>query len=178
MAFRFISTTLFSLALLVSFAAAQEAPKPLGIPLGAPLEQARKELPGKALRDLGINRYSDGPAFETDGRDLGVEGLKGVLLVFDTNKRLTALQMTLGKGDFERILGHLRKQYPLTSSKLPFVGDREAIFEAKDFRIELSAPHMGFDSSLVYMTKAFFEAVQQRLEAERKAKLKSEGARF
>lgn len=178
MALRFISTTLFSFALLVSGAVAQEAPKPLGIPLGAPLEQARQELAGKTLRELGISRYSDGPTFETDGRGLGVEGLKGVLLIFDTNKRLTALQMTLDKGDFERILGHLRKQYPLTSSKQPFVGDREAIFETKDARIELSAPHMGFDSTVVYMTKAFYAAFQQRSETDRKAKLKSEGTRF
>lgn len=178
MALRFISTTLFCCALLVSGAAAQEAPKPLGIPLGAPLEQARQELAGKVLRELGISRYSDGPAFETDGRGLGVEGLKRVLLIFDTNKRLTALEITLDKDDFDRVLGHLRKQYTLTSSKQPFVGDREAIFETKNARIELSAPHLGFDSTVVYMTRAFHAAFQQRSEAERRAKLKSEGTRF
>lgn len=155
-----------------------EMPKPLGVPLGTSVEDVQKALPHTRLEKTGISAITNGLILETDGTGLDVEGLRHVVLVFDADKRLDAVQMRMDKDAYDRVFGYLRKLYPLKSNQAPFVGDRKAVFADQGWRIELAAPHTSFDATATYMTKPFFAALERNTAVERQEKAQKEGARF
>jgi|GEM_PF-5174420 Bacterial TniB protein. len=103
------------MAVVVSPAFAEE-PKPLGVALGAPLEEVWQVLGNPPFRETGINAYTSGPMYVLDGYGLGISDLQSVLLVFDADRRLAGLKMTmhgggLGKENFDRVLAYLKERY-------------------------------------------------------------------
>lgn len=132
---------------------------------------------------MGISKYSGGPIVQTDGAGLSISGLKRLLMLFDAKERLSALQMTLnaggiGKPGFDRVLAHLKEQYPVKSIENPSIGNKFAVFETKGARIELDGPHMSFDISATYMTKEFYKAMAQIDEEESRSNEKNEKSQF
>lgn len=171
------------LASFASSAMAEDVPKPLGVPLGATVEQAQAALADSPMTETGISKFTDGPIFTMSGAGLEVQDLQRVTLIFDKERRLAALDMTLGAGGFgkpgyDRVLSYLKSQYPLKSNDNPRVGNKFAVFETKDARIELASPHMDFDMTVTYMTKVFHKSFVQVTNADRKSKAQSESARF
>lgn len=169
--------------LFMSSAAAQDLPKPLGIPLGASVEEAAAALGGVPMQESGASKFTGGPVFTAPGNDLGVVGLSEVLLIFDKERRLAALQMTMAAGDmnkngYDRVLAYLKQQYPLKSNQNPFVGDKLAVFETKGARIELSAPHLSFDMLVTYMTKQFHRKILEVNQAEGRTRQQREREKF
>ncbi|HYG87219.1 MAG TPA: hypothetical protein VD978_13255 [Azospirillum sp.] len=179
--FRALCTLL--LVFFASSATADNMPKPLGIPLGATVDEAQAVLADSPMSETGISTYTKGPIFTVSGVGLNVQDLQQVTLIFDKERRLAALQMTMsaggfGKPGYDRVLGYLKSQYPLKSNANPSVGNKFSLFETKDARVELDAPHMSFDMTVTYMTKAFHRVFIQTTNAEKKAKNQSESARF
>ncbi|WP_042697339.1 hypothetical protein [Azospirillum sp. B506] len=178
---RFLFPLLFGLLTLP--VQAQDIPKPLGVPLGAGVSDVKAAFAGKFLEEVGENRFTNGPMFATSGTGFDVEDLNKVLLIFDRQERLAALQMTMGTGGFgkpayDRVLGYLKSQYPVISSINPRVGDKKAVFEIKNARIKIDAPHMSFDMTVTYMAKSFHKSFTDTISSEKSAKRKSEASRF
>lgn len=169
-------------AAFVGTAAAQDVPRPLGVPLGATVAEAERIL-GRSLDRTGVNSYSRGPMFKTAGAGLGIEGLKSASLVFDASSRLTAVELTMdaggiGKPAYNRVLGHLQKQYKLVSNVAPPVGDKVAVLETADARIELHAPHLSFEVTVFYLTKDFHAAIIAGTKRDAETRSKNEAGRF
>jgi hypothetical protein len=170
----------FLLALICAsaMAASDREPKPLGIPLGATVEEARSVLTGNQFIEAGYHNYSGGPVFTVSGDGLDVQDLRSVMLVFDKSRHLGALEMTLSKSAFDRIFGYLKPQYSIKKSVIPFVGDKLVIMETKLARIEISAPHLSFEMHVTYITKPLHDAIV-RGESERRNEVqKRERSRF
>jgi hypothetical protein len=173
---------LILLTLIASPVSAEE-PKPLGVPLGAPLAEVRSALGGRPFRDNGINQYSSGPMYMIDGQGLGVEDLQSVLLIFDANSRLAALRMTMAGGGiekktFDRVLGYLKSQYKITELITPPVGNKSASFESGNVRIFLDAPHMSFQVTAIYTTRDFWREYLKSSTSEKSKKRSEEAGRF
>lgn len=129
-----------------------------------------------------LNRYTSGPMYVVDGKGLGVSDLQSVLLVFDADRRLAALRMTMdvggmGKLNFDRVLTHLKERYKATRIVNPPVGDKGAEFQTPGAQISIEAPHMSFQMTVAYMTKALFQQIKADV-AEKGKKKADEGKRF
>ena len=152
----------------------------LGFEVGVTtLDQVRDRLGIKdPANDLPINAYSHGPMVDVDAANEGVEGLKSVLYIFDTDKRLCAVVMKLDNERFDFVYRSLAPKYKLVHSERPFVGNQYARFQAKDGIIEASAPHMSFEMEVRYLRADFFKAYLAKSAADRAAKARHDQAQF
>lgn len=153
---------------------------PFGFAIGkANLSEVRESLKGRvSLGGSGTNRYSNGPMFTAPGDGFDIEGLQQVLFVFDERGTLVALQMTLGKNGFEQVYQNLAEKYPLVRKDIPFVGSKYARFQQGDAVIELAAPHMSFETNVIYMTVGFERQIETVNREEKAQKQKREAGRF
>ena len=172
-------------SLLPAGAAAEKtAPSPLGFTVGqAALAEVKKGLAKKAeVLDAGLNHYTHGQMLEVKGEGLGMRRLKRARFVFDKDKRLVAVLMHLHKGamqtGFDETYAHLAAKYQLVSKQVPFVGNREARFRQGDVSIILESPHLGFEMSLVYMTRAFETQFRSRSKADTRQEKSRERSNF
>lgn len=162
-------------------AGAQEAPRPLGIPLGSTKAEVRKLLGSTPMQEDGISKYTRSPMYIAPGVGLGMDGLKQVRLVFDKSDRLVFLLMTLdaggsGKPAYQRVFRSLKSRYSLKSEDSPEPGHWMATFEAVDALVELEAPRQGADVTAAYITK---EAYRAFMEIDRAEEAKqTDAARF
>jgi len=169
--------------LLIPVAQASEV-APFGFPVGkATRSQVQAGLKGKVdLKTLGTNKYSMGPMLSAPGEGLQLDGLNEALFVFDRNETLVAVQMTFDKGfsfgRFGKLYEYLRNKYPVTRQSIPHVGDSWAHFRQGDIIIELDAPHMGFNVTVLYMTRDFEKRFRTVLNEERKGKKQREASQF
>jgi hypothetical protein len=153
--------------------------KPLGLPIGvATLKQVKAKYPSRDLKQTGANAYSNGPMFKLNGKGLQIEGLQAVLFIFDKNKILTAVQLTLHRDRFDVIMGHLQRKYALVNKTVPFVGNKAARFAHGDSVIELNAPHLSFQMTATYMTKTFEKAFRAGAKRKQEQRRQREGAQF
>ena len=142
-------------------------------PFGLTLEKTTvKEMQAKykATRK-GVNLYSNGPMFDLNPQDLGVDGLKSALVIFDQNEKLVAVLTTLPKHRFDNLHEILRGMYSVESSQIPFVGNKRVVMRNGNTRITLDAPHLSFDMEMNYITDSFqrtFEAALRREEEEKR----------
>jgi hypothetical protein len=92
---------------------------PLGVEIGFANVQGLKEKVGSvtSLKEKGINSYSGGTMFESNGEGLGVEGLSNVLFIFDKNSVLAGVIMTLPKGAKDTF-ATLSKKYQTVDNKI------------------------------------------------------------
>lgn len=179
---KLIKAVLLILMTVVASPAFAEEPKPLGIALGTPLDEVKRVLADRPFQDNGANRYTSGPMYVVDGKGLGVSDLQRVLLIFDADRRLAALMMTMdvggmGKPNFDRVLAHLKERYKAERIVNPLVGDKGAEFQTPGAQISIEAPHMSFQMTVAYMTKALFRQIKADV-AEQGKKKADEGKRF
>lgn len=166
--------TLLAVSLFSTTLHAAESVQILGYTVGqSTLEEVKASLRerGGAPRDHGISTHSRGPMLVAGSpEDLGVEGLRGALLIFDTDNRLTAGQLTLGKHRYDAIVAVLKGKYPLVGEQRPHVGNRRADFRAGDHLISVEAPHMSFEMTVSYRSTGFQKSMDEaiRREAEQK----------
>lgn len=127
---------------------------PLGLELNVATRQAvQKEIGSRArLQDMGVNSYSEGRQLNSDGNGLGVDGVKEIAFIFDKNDKLAAVIMTFPKDAFKETLRTLSEKYKVIERRVPFVGDAYAKFRQGDSIIEMNAPHLSFDMTLMYIT--------------------------
>lgn len=183
----FISNRLRLIALagcLLASVAQSADVAPFGFALGKTTRsQVEAGMKGKVeLKTLGTNKYSLGPMLSAPGEGLQLEGLNEVLFVFDRNETLVAVQMTFDKGfsfgRFGKLYEYLRNKYPVTRQSIPHVGDSWAHFRQGDSIIELDSPHMGFNVTVLYMTRDFERRFRTVLNEERKGKKQREASQF
>lgn len=153
---------------------------PFGVELGvATSAQVKQQVGAKArLSDGGINKLSGGKVLESNGDGLGVEGLSYVAFTFDGADKLVAVVMRLPKESFKKTLSTLSGKYKLVEKEVPFVGDASATLQQGESVIDLNAPHMSFEMTVVYTTKAMKQAAAQNFRNERAAKDKRQADMF
>jgi hypothetical protein len=130
------------------------------------------------VKDVGVNKWSNGPMLKTDGASYEIEGLNTVLYIFDEEKKLAGVVMNMRKARFASIYKVLAEKYKLQSEKRAFVGNQFAKFKSPNGSIELDAPHMSFEMEVRYLTSELVQKFSAQSEAEAEAKNKKEAEKF
>lgn len=148
---------------------------PLGVEIGFANVQGLKEKVGSvtSLKEKGINSYSGGTMFESNGEGLGVEGLSNVLFIFDKNSVLAGVIMTLPKGAKDTF-ATLSKKYQTVDNKIDnFMNYGYARLSKGESLIEIDSPHLSFTMEVRYLTKQLMTDFNQQ-SAEQEARKKQE----
>lgn len=109
----------------------------------------------------GMNDYSHGPQWETDGRESDIDGLTHVTYIFDQSNVLVAVIMEFPKEPvgMMKVLG---AKYKLVSNRVnTFMNNGDARYEKGDSYIDIDAPHMSFEMHVIYATKGLMKAFGQ-----------------
>ena len=177
-----IARILLFITLVPSIAFATEAPQMLGHNFG---EATHAEVTasmierGAAPRDTGVSAFSNGPIMSLgNARALDIDGLTKAILIFDVQRKLVAGQLTLNKSRYDAVVSALKSKYPLVREQRPFVGDRWADFRLGETLITVSSPHMSFEMSVTYRTRAFQRAMDDADRAERQARERQDRSQF
>ncbi len=180
---KFIITAFLSLC--ISYLSPQSYAKeqrvaPLGLKLGIDnLSVVRKKLDDKvSLQASGKNRYSLGPMLKTNGKGLGIDGLRNVTFIFSSSNILNGVIMNIDKNRFQDISNHLKEKYRLFDERNPFVGDRYLKFTSQNNIIEINAPHLSFQMEVTYLTKDLKIKFNRKSEQEKKEKKANEKSLF
>jgi hypothetical protein len=148
---------------------------PFGLEIGkATIADVKKLVPKHG--DAGINNYSHGPQWETNGGEFDVEGLKHVTYIFDSSNVLVGVVLNFPK-DPVGMMKTLTGKYKLISSRIDtFMNNGSARYEKGDSYIDINAPHMSFDMEVTYATKTLMNAFNKTVsdEAARKAERKKQ----
>ena len=162
------------------YSAAYAGTQTLGVEIGVSTMQQVKAALAKQTRvsDAGNNQYSGGPMFKTDGSSYDIDGLTGVLYIFDDQKKLAGIILTMGKSRFDAIFQAISGKYKVATQERPFVGNQYARFNSADSVIEMDAPHMGFDMEVRYVRKDLMQKFNAQSEADAAAKKKQEASKF
>ena len=171
-------SAIFSIAFVYS--AAYAGTQTLGVEIGASTVQQVKTALAKQARvsDAGNNQYSGGPMLKTDGASYDIDGLTEVLYIFDNQKKLAGVILTMDKSRFDAIFGALSAKYKVAEQERPFVGNQYARFHTADSIIEIDAPHLNFDMEVRYVRKDLMQKFNAQSQAEAEAKKKQESAKF
>ncbi|MCG5525865.1 hypothetical protein LRB11_13135 [Ectothiorhodospira haloalkaliphila] len=167
---------LFLLLLAGSVKADTQAVTVLGMTIGESTPQDVQNA-FNGVNQSGVNRFSHGPMLSTNG-DVGVRGVKETLFIFSQDERLVAVMMEMPKHRFDDIFDALAAGYVLENAQRPFVGDRSAEFRQGDVSIQLNAPHLSFDMSLLYAKDAFLEQFRETQRREQEAEQSRERGRL
>ena len=114
----------------------------------------------------------------TDGASYEIEGLLGVMYIFDTQGKLAGVIMEMEKGRFASVYQFLRQKYKVSSERRPFVGNQYARFNPADAIIELDAPHLSFEMEVRYLRNDLMKKFNADSAKEEAAKRKSEAEKF
>ena len=128
---------------------------PLGLEVGyATLGGVKEKLGGLTqLEEQGTNQYSGGMMLSSDGEGLGIDGLSKLLLLFDQSDVLVGVIMTMPK-DPTGIYQKLSGKYKTAENHIDaFMNKGSARLEKGDSWVEIDAPHLSFEMSVLYMTK-------------------------
>lgn len=173
--FRFLAA--LGLVIGVAFSPVKASTEAFGITLGeTTLEQLGKKFPSLKKESL----QGDMIRYAIDKEDLNYDKIKGPLRVFiePPTGKVVVIYAFLNKGmeGFEETNSVLARKY--TKKKLinPFVGDKYARYVNGSDVIELNAPHMDFEMSLIYLTKARYDIMQENRAAAKKEKAAQDNA--
>jgi hypothetical protein len=158
----------------------------LGFEIGASsVDQVRGELAKKTqVQDAGTNKFSGGTMLKTDGASYDISGLNNVLYIFDDQKKLMGVVMSMAKGGglnnegFNQIYKIISSKYKLVSEQRPFVGNQYARFNSPDSIIEIQAQHLSFEMEVRYIRKDLMAKFNAQSMTEAAEKKKSEASKF
>lgn len=157
----------------------------LGFKLGdSTYESVTRTLAG--WDDLGTNSYSQGKMIATNGNGYGIDDLKKVTYIFNSDDALQAVLMQIDNRDkmgnegFKKFKSYIEKRgYKRVSNQEPFVGDQYAEYVTPTGdHIEINAPHMSFDLNIDYQTAAFMKTFNTRQQQQKIEKRNTEAAQF
>ena len=89
------------------------------------------------------------------------------------NRIIKAIEFSLDKSRFDYFFDTLSQKYTLVKSRVPFVGDKMAVFKQGDVLISLDAPHLSFMMTLTYILKDTARQLHQ-LELQKRPKKKEQ----
>lgn len=152
----------------------------LGVEIGtSTVQQVKTEAAKQSkVRDIGTNKWSQGPMLRADGDGYGIEGLSDVLYIFDKTNVLAGVIMTMEKSRFDEVFGFLSGKYKVSAKQIPFVGNKFARLKGKGAMVELDAPHLSFTMEARYLRDDLFQQFNAQSEAEAQQKKASERSRF
>ena len=78
------------------------------------------------------------------------------------------------KDNFESFFESMSKKYKLISKNIPFVGNKQALFQADNCKVKLSAPHMSFEMNISYMTNELELILLEYIKQEEQNKKRSQ----
>lgn len=176
---KFVQWGFFTLAVLVNgfaFAGTQV----LGFEIGvSTVDQVRSALTKQTkIKGEDVNKWTGGAQFHTDGSAFEIRGLQNVQYIFDDQKKLTAIIMTMGKDGFDSVFKAVSAKYKVVNQQRPFVGNQYAKLKSQDSIIEIDAPHMGFDMEVRYIRDDLMKKFNEQSAAEEQAKKKKEASKF
>lgn len=176
----FASRLIAALVLSACMGLAQAGTQALGVEIGETTPTHLKQSLAKQVKmeSRGANKYSGGEMYHVDGDAYDVEGLKGVLYIFDERQRLAGILMEMNKGRFDAVYHYLTNKYKVVSQQRPFVGDHYALFKPSDAFIELDAPHLSFDMTVRYVRNDLMQQFKAKSQGEAAAKKRSEASKF
>lgn len=170
------AATIGALSLSSALAGTQVLDAELGV---TTVEQLKSVLSKNTMvQQQGVNKYSGGEMYLTDGASYGIDGLNTVLYIFDNQKKLAGVIMTMSKDRFGSIYDILNRKYKIVSKQRPFVGDQYALFKPSDANIEIAAPHLSFEMEVRYLRNDLVQQFNAKSEAESTAKKKTEARKF
>jgi hypothetical protein len=176
---KFVQWVVFTLTVLVNgvaFAGTQVLGFEIGI---STVDQVRSTLAKQTkIKGEDVNKWTGGPQFITDGSPFEIRGLKNVQYIFDEQKKLTAIIMTMGKDSFDSVYKAVSAKYKVVSQERPFVGNQYAKLKSQDSIIEIDAPHMGFEMEVRYIRDDLIKKFNEQSSAEEQAKKKKEASKF
>lgn len=147
-------------------------PAPFGLEIGT---TSIKELKAKySVTQTGINKYSGGEMFKLNPSQLNFDGLKEATVIFDSNKKVTGILITLPKHRFDAVRKSLSSKYRVTKQQIPFVGNKSVTYSNNETEITLEAPHLSFDMSLNYISNTFLKKFNAQTQREAQQKRESE----
>ncbi|MYN41615.1 hypothetical protein GTP55_19825 [Duganella sp. FT109W] len=119
-----------SCAIILANSSATAGTQVLGAEIGVTTgEQLRKALSKNTqVQDGGLNKYSGGQMLSTDGASYEIEGLLGVVYIFDTQGKLAGVIMEMEKSRFASVYQFLKQKYTVSSERRPFVGNQIRAF--------------------------------------------------
>jgi len=142
---------------------------PFGMEVGvATLKQVKEEIGATSgLVEVGINKFTEGPMYKTDGAGIDVEGVNSVLFIFDTKQVLAGVIVEMPK-DPSGVYKTLSSKYKVISNKIDkFMNNGYAQLRKGGSIIEISAPHMSFSMEVRYVTDALMKSFNQTTQTEK-----------
>jgi hypothetical protein len=125
------------------------------------VEQVSSSLAKKTkVSETGTNSVSGGRMLWTDGASYNMEGLSEVIYIFDAQKKLMGVVMTMKKGQYTQMQQWLASQFKLKSDKPEFEGDQFARFATQDTIIELDAPRLSPRMELRFLRNDLVEKLR------------------
>lgn len=162
-------------SLLFMAGSAQAGVSVVGLEIGVTtVDQARQLLRSAGVKQRGISQLTNGPMLESNGDGLDIAGLKSVLALFDDQQRLAAVMLTVNKDRFGEIARLMAEKYSVVSQRRPFVGNAFVRMKSGDVRIEIDAPHMSFEMTVLYGLNSFWNAMEKAKADEQAAKERTE----
>lgn len=165
------------LAEIENIASAGDNAEPLGFKLGAtPLNDIKKI--DVDMKFAAYSHWTGGERWESTGKVHNIEGLKGVIYIFNKISHLDVIKLTMNKDYFDKINKYLKSKYTLISQSIPPVGDKFVKYKQGNSIIEINAPHLNFEMTVTYKTTAFDRVFNQQVKKEKQSKEQEQKAKF
>lgn len=176
---KIIQSIVFAVAALASgfvFSGTQVLGYEIGV---STVDQIKTSIAKQAkIKNEDTNKWTGGAQFHTDGSPFEIRGLQNVQYIFDDQKKLTAIIMTMGKDSFDSVFKALSAKYKVVNQERPFVGNQYAKLKSQDSIIEIDAPHMSFEMEVRYIRDDLMKKFSAQSAAEEQAKKKKEASKF
>jgi hypothetical protein len=161
----------------VAFAATPGNAAPLGLELGKSTSADVASMAPKH-EDAGMNAYSKGPQWNTDGTEAGVDGVKGISYLFDRSNVLVGVIVRFPK-DPKGMMKILSAKYRLVSNKVDtFMNYGTARYQKGDSYIDIHAPHLSFDMTVTYTTKGLMASFTNDVATKRVVEGQAKAQKF
>lgn len=123
--------------------------------------------------------YSDttdwGTSYTVDPSAINIEGLNKVFVLLKKNDgKLGGVVMFINKSRFDDLADSLQKKYTVLSSKRPRVGDAHVYLQDGNTAIDLDAPHLSFEMTLLYIEKDIKDALVNQSQQDAQQKKQAE----
>jgi hypothetical protein len=147
-----VQSACMALALLLGVGA-HASTQALGFEIGATtIDDVKAKLSNQTtVTDNGINKFSMGPMFKTDGAGYEVAGLESVVYIFDDKNTLAAILLTLQKNSFDSVFNGIYEKYPPVSEQRLAEADQFARFKTANAMINMDAPMESNDLKVSYI---------------------------
>lgn len=163
---RIIASLLF-LAATTVFA----EPAPFGLEIGkATIADAEKMY---RIEKTVVSKYNF-ISYTVAVNQVNFDGLKELLLELNEKGVLKVVYAKLPQSQFKSLHDSLAKKYKVIAHENPVVGNSFAQYSSGTTVILLSAPHLNFDMTMVYIPKDILAVVDAEREAKDVAKKKAQ----